>query len=534
MGAACNNSCCFCNAHEKKYHKDAEHIMRLLIAGRREQRGNVLFTGLEPTIHPGFIGLISCAKKAGYTNIAVDTNARMFSYRKFTKQAQRAGLTQARILVPHFSAEGYADITSVSRGFEECVRGIRNLADSASVRIIARIPICSKNQGSLRSITEFCHAVRIREVQFFSPGNHLYRDEDYHPAIVFEQLRLSEEFAVAHSMHCDTARVDRSNPHEGDLHEQTAPCFYPTFYVGRRRHPEILEAVLRPTFACNQICTFCWINPSHEKPAVKDMEQEIAHVIKRQIPKLAFSGGEPTLVPRLPEYIAMAKNGGVRQVEIHTNAMRFTHEQLCRDIRDAGLDLAYCTLLAHYAKASDAITRTEGSFRKTVAGIINLMTHSIRVVVHFVIMGQNYKLLPEFVRFVDSTFTYGQLRLPITFSYVAPRDEKAMRDGIVPRFSEAVPYLHEAISLCSSLKIPFCAGEGLKGIPQCVIPYRDKYVRQLLPPSCNRYGTAFVKKRECGQCMYDSACFGVRRHYAEFYGLDEIIPVSDPGATRDH
>lgn len=261
------------------------------------------------------------------------------------------------------------------------------------------------------------------------------------------------------------------------------------------------------------------------------MDTEIASIIRKRIPKLAFSGGEPTLDPRLSHYVGMAKDGGVRQVELHTNAIRFTNKSLCRDIRDAGLDLAYCTLLAHNSDVSDGITRTEGSFRKTVTGILNLMTHSVRAVAHFVIMGDNYRQLPDFIRFVDSTFTCGDIRLPITFSFVAPRDMKAMNDGIVPRFSDAVPYLHEAITLCTELKMPFCAGEGLKGIPQCAIPFRDRYMRQLQPPSANITGSAFIKKPQCRNCIYDATCFGVRRHYAVFYGLDEIKPVTEPGAV---
>lgn len=527
IGAACNNACYFCTARFKKYHRDAEYVLHELRRGLREKRNTVVFTGLEPTIHPSILGLIAAARRAGYARIVMDTNARMFRYPQFARSAEEAGLNEARVLVPHFTREGYAAITGVPEGFEQCAAGIKNLTALESVHVVARLPVCGRNQRDLFEIVRFCHAAGIREMFLFFPKGYFSETEAFDAGEFDAQLRKAQTYAAGQGFGLDCRRVAEYHRCVSEMEEQSASCFYPTFYVGRRRHPEILEALLRPTFACNQICRFCWVNPSQEKPGTPRIESEIRHIIRKRIPKLGISGGEPTLEPQLPRYVALAKNGGVRQVELHTNAVRLTDPVLCLALRDAGLDVAYCTLLAPDAAVSDAITRTQGTFRKTVTGILNLMTHSIRAVAHCVIMADNYRLLPEFVRFVNSTFTYGDTRLPITFSFVAPRDMQAMHDGIVPRFTDVVPYLDEALAVCSDLGIPFCAGEGLKGIPPCALPFRDRYMRQLHPPPpMNLVGSAFVKKTLCSDCIYDTTCFGVRRYYAEHYGLEEIRPVS--------
>ncbi|MFA6449989.1 MAG: radical SAM protein [bacterium] len=532
LGVECNNSCVFCAALKEGYHRDFEGVAADLQRARAENRLPVVLTGLEPTVFPGILDVIEFARDLHFDGIAMDTNARMFRNTDFASRCARLGLTGARVLFPHFNAAGYAEIAGAPDGFAQAAAGVKNLKDLGTVEIAARIPICAGNYKSLAAILKYARSLGINEARAYFPRGYMFGGEEFDGAAFEEQLGQAVAFAARAGMQFECDRESSAYHCLAEMDERTAACFYPTVYVGRNKHPETLEALIRPTFACNQICKFCWVDTSAPKPPRERIESELRYVIRNKIPRLAFSGGEPTLDPRLADYIETAKRGGVRQTELHTNAVRLSNRDLCARLKTAGLDIAYCTLLAPDAKTSDSITRTEGSFRKTVAGIINMIDCGVNVVIHTVIMGDNYRLMPQLAVFVDEHFAYRGAKPPINYSYAAPRDAEAMSAGVVPRFADAIPYLEEALAECGARRIPFSAGEGLKGAPPCVIPFREKYLTRYRAPAKNAAGGAFVKNKSCLSCKYDDTCFGVRRHYADYYGLKEIKPVKAAGARK--
>lgn len=525
IGVACNNACVFCAALKEGYHRDFEPAAAALTAARRAGAGAALITGLEPTVFSRFFDVLAVARRLGFGDVAVDTNARAFADSGFARRAVSAGMDAANVLFPHHTARGYAAVTGAGAGFAESAAGARNLL-ALGVDVAARIPICAENYTSLAGILKHIRKQGIKRARAYFPRDYMFGGAEFDAGTFDASVGGAVAFAARAGMTFDCDRASRAFHYLAEMDERTAVSFYPSFEVGRARRPEALEALIRPVFACNQICKFCWVDTSVRKPPAARVLSEIDYVVAERIPRLAFSGGEPTLDARLPEYVGRAKRGGVRQVELHTNAVRLSNRELCARLAGEGLDLAYCTLLAPDAAVSDSITRTEGTFRKTVAGILNLLEAGVHVVIHTVVMGDNYALMPALVEFTDRHFSDGPRKTPLNFSYAAPRDMKAMSDGVVPRFSAAAPHLEAAIRRCGELGVPFAAGEGLKGVPPCVLPFRDKYAASYRPGSKGRPGGAFVKKDSCADCAFDATCFGVRRFYAEYYGLDEIEPVA--------
>jgi MoaA/NifB/PqqE/SkfB family radical SAM enzyme len=313
-----------------------------------------------------------------------------------------------------------------------------------------------------------------------------------------------------------------------EIDDRTATMFCPTSFVGLTAHPEMLEALIRTNFSCNQICNYCWVDRETPNPDPDEILTMIAKAGRDHLFRLSFSGGEPTINKRLPEYIRAAKDAGIRETVIHTNAVMLANPDLCIALDEAGLDIAYVTMLAENATLSDSITRTEGTFRKTVQGIQNLLLKTdIFTFIHFVITKHNYTNLPEFIEFVDALLTSeaGE-KVPITFSYVAPPRPDVIVH--VPRYSEAVPYLKRAMELCTAKGIPFGGNEGLKSLPPCMLGGDERYFRALVPLNRGSASTDYVKKPDCKECCCDRYCFGVRKIYALNFGLDEIQPIRPP------
>ncbi len=89
--------------------------------------------------------------------------------------------------------------------------------------------------------------------------------------------------------------------------------------------------VLPITSACNQNCPVCYtINKNENAHFLSDEEMESILQRLSKTPQrsaiINFTGGEPTLHPRLPEFLQMCKDHGVRRLTVSTNGKLLTDE----------------------------------------------------------------------------------------------------------------------------------------------------------------------------------------------------------------
>ena len=166
-------------------------------------------------------------------------------------------------------------------------------------------------------------------------------------------------------------------------------------------------------------------------------------------------------------------------------------------------------------------SRSPGGFESTVAGIRNLLGAEISTGLIFVLCAANTASLPDYVRFVAGTFG----PLPVFCSYVTPYFDPTLPADIVPAYSESVPHVLEAFRLAEALGVPISFMEEQHGIPECILPNRGKYFRNLFAPMSPRRPAGFVKKDICSGCAEDANCPGVRKYYALLRGMDEIKPI---------
>jgi uncharacterized radical SAM superfamily Fe-S cluster-containing enzyme len=78
---------------------DTERVKLELYEHKDENLDGVLFSGsgLEPTIRPDIIELLSYADKLGYKHIWLHSNGRMFCYPKFTKKLLKVVVIMYRL-----------------------------------------------------------------------------------------------------------------------------------------------------------------------------------------------------------------------------------------------------------------------------------------------------------------------------------------------------------------------------------------------------------------------------------------------------
>jgi len=169
---------------------------------------------------------------------------------------------------------------------------------------------------------------------------------------------------------------------------------------------------------------------------------------------------------------------------------------------------------------ADGITGRPGGFAKTVRGIKELLKVDICVAVNFVINGMNYREAPGFAAFAARNLPGAALN----FSCVAPVSGAVERTDLVPRFSDAVPYLVEALAACEEAGIDYAGLEPHWGVPPCALGSSRLRYMPLQAPLAGPY-SGFVKGASCGECAIDNCCPGVREKYARMYGTGELAPL---------
>ena len=143
------------------------------------------------------------------------------------------------------------------------------------------------------------------------------------------------------------------------------------------------------TNVCNFTCGFCNIAREKEKSRI-GLEQfkNIIDSISPHVFYMSFSGGEPFLVPNLPEYFKYAKEKGVPFVHVVSNASVLTNEKI-KQI-DGYLDEISFSL-DRFGEEHDKIRQFKGSFERLISAVERVKNKSsIKVSINTV-------LIPEYV-----------------------------------------------------------------------------------------------------------------------------------------
>ncbi len=184
-------------------------------------------------------------------------------------------------------------------------------------------------------------------------------------------------------------------------------------------YPVISEVAL--TYKCNLSCTFCYAGCSRtglpegwtEDHTMSD--DEVCRVLDRlwyeaRCPSVSFTGGEPTLRPALPRFVAHAKALGMK-VNIISNGQNFTRK-LVAELAAAGLDSAQLSLEGPNAAVHDGLVHREGAFDRFWVGLERLREAGVRVHTNTTVSAEN---LDHLDGIVDLVADKGLTRLTMNF-----------------------------------------------------------------------------------------------------------------------
>ncbi len=327
-------------------------------------------------------------------------------------------------------------------------------------------------------------------------------------------------------------------------------------------------------FSCNNNCLFCMETDREARfrRLIDQTDDDVRRMMTADpdADEVMFTSGEPTLHPRLPEFIAMGRDLGFKTVGMITNGRRLSNRAYTRKLLESGLNHILVSIHGPNARIHDGLTRTRGSFDQALVGLANLLLlkreyPNLKVHTSYVVNKRNYKLFREFY---DVMLPFGVDQHVFNVMMPDGRGLEFFDTLVVPytdvaaefrRFTDGLP--PEGLDRVFILDIPYCTTVGMKDQvrgyveryfhfePEGAVLFGDgsspgdkqpepeagTYDRNALEGDRHEYSKVTktlhdvmvrVKRDECAACRYNRICRGVFACYIDRFGWDEFVPVT--------
>ncbi len=205
--------------------------------------------------------------------------------------------------------------------------------------------------------------------------------------------RLIDDYAQISEQLQELIKPDGACPIH-DLNLEVTPPF-----SARPSAPYRMDLAI--TYRCNNDCSHCYNARPRNYPELTTAQwhQVLDILWKIGIPHVVFTGGEPTLRLDLPELIKHAEQNG--QISgINTNGRRLSDPGYVESLVKAGLDHVQITLESHDPIIHDAMVRSKGAWKQTVAGIRNVLETPLYVMTNTTMLTTNSPSMPETLEFL--------------------------------------------------------------------------------------------------------------------------------------
>ncbi len=590
LNKRCNQTCTFCVHRGDESHGDRARAARAIQAVRAaasEGVRSVVLTGAEPSLEWYLPELIKLAHDLGVGEVVLETNAKDLDVPSLVE----AGLDRVRVALNSLNPGISDAITRDPGGHAQTMAGLRALKDAGvGVELAVAMLPDNRGELARIVESGLAKAVVARHVAVGPPGFRALAVADAAreleaavrafektgtavsaavdgelPPCVFENpsaikgvLRVgralverdhgkhrriaqcegcaardvcpgpmasiaAEVAGIARTLHATDSLegvVQLSRERTRMLQEYRSSFFLES------KEGVVERRIVRVNFHCNQACDFCFV--SRELPAIEHeiIEREIRDAAASGA-ELDLSGGEPTLNPRLPEYIRLARELGVRELDLQTNAIKMADRAFAHQLVEAGLNQAFISLHGVTAAVSDRVTAAPGTFVKTIAGVQNLLAEGVAVCLNFVLCGYNVDELALLPDFIDRELGHPG-KVVANFSFVAASTDNVPRDTkLIPRFRDVAWALETAYSRATERGLRWTGFDSKCGVPACYLPraLRQEHFAHDLPSEELARAKGFTKSEACGECELDKRCYGIRSTYATMYGVDELRPV---------
>jgi uncharacterized radical SAM superfamily Fe-S cluster-containing enzyme len=151
--------------------------------------------------------------------------------------------------------------------------------------------------------------------------------------------------------------------------------------------------VIPITSACNLDCPICYTlnkNDDAHRLSREDLQRILDHLLADhdELDIVNFTGGEPTLHPELPEFLALCREAGIRRLTISTNGLKLRDEAYVK--RLAALDARIVLSLDSFRPETDKALLGANTVKAKLEALALLEKHDVATtILPAVAMGLN-------------------------------------------------------------------------------------------------------------------------------------------------
>lgn len=167
LGFQCNNQCRFCVQGNKReiYPNKTTGQVKEILKETRQKHQAIVFTGGEPTIRKDLPEFVRYAKSLGFKIIQIQSNGRMFAYKKYCQDLIKQGVNEFALALHGHNAKLQDSLTTSPGSFIQTTTGIKNLK-SLGQRVLMNTVITKPNYKYLPQIAKLLVNLRVDQFQF--------------------------------------------------------------------------------------------------------------------------------------------------------------------------------------------------------------------------------------------------------------------------------------------------------------------------------------------------------------------------------
>jgi len=291
--------------------------------------------------------------------------------------------------------------------------------------------------------------------------------------------------------------------------------------------------LLNLTTYCNALCGFCIVYDSLNRPELNMTDEQIFTTIDKAAAdgatEIGYSGGEPTVHPRMAEIIRYARDKGFIHQSMNTNGIKFKKEAYCREIIEAGLTSLDFSIHGHTDEIHDNLVARKGALEAIRKGCGHLRElqkeHRFHMSATVVVTRENHQHLKEVCELLTELGTDNKR---IKYAYEGNLRSEAIINHVMP-YQDVIPSIKDAIEYLVTTQ----RGFHITHIPLCMMGEHAAFSRDF-----ERRNTLMVFKKEaevgdeahhfrrdadeCTRCVLRNLCTRLDGAYEEYHGRPDL------------
>jgi MoaA/NifB/PqqE/SkfB family radical SAM enzyme len=298
------------------------------------------------------------------------------------------------------------------------------------------------------------------------------------------------------------------------------------------------KLVLFTGFSCNSRCHFCIDLNKRDLPdkSTRQIVEELVRARGEGVDYLELIGGETTIRRDFIPLVRAARRLGFKDVVVVTNGRMLAYPDFARATVEAGVTDLVFSIHGPDAELHDLLTYAPGSFDELLKGVENVRALGLkRVFGNCTVVKQNMRRLPE----IGELFLRLDIR-HVEFIFVDPTYGGAYTnyEGLVPRISEAAPYMRRTLDLGRQAGtrdwvvryVPLCHFDGYLDQISEIREVETFRTRHWAPDFVNddvggsRRVAGRAKPERCQGCSLFDRCEGIWVEYLKREGDAELSP----------